>query len=71
MPIDSSVPQGTALGPFYSQWYFSYPPECASSQIRLFSDDGLLHRPIYCDKDLAIQNIFRFMSGGLPNDVCG
>lgn len=50
-PVLFGVPQGTVLGPLFFLCHINDMPECVSSQIRLFADDGLLYRVIRSARD--------------------
>ena len=54
VPVSSSVPQGTVLGPLLILIYINDITEGFSSELRLFADDCLLYRIIKSTHDCEI-----------------
>ena len=44
--VESSVPQGTVLGPLLFLLHINDLPSCVNSKVHLFADDCLLYREI-------------------------
>ena len=64
--VISGVPQGTVLGPLLFLCHINDLPEKVSSQVRLFTDDCLLYRPIRTPEDrIALQNDLKNLENGL------
>ena len=49
--VESSVPQGTVLGPLLFLLLINNLPSCVNSKVRLFADDCLLYREILKNQD--------------------
>ena len=54
VPVLSSVPQGTVLGPLMFLIYINEITKDISSQLRLFADDCLLYRTIKSEQDSVL-----------------
>ena len=59
------VPQSTVLGPLLFLTYIIDLPSTVSSQVHLFKDDCLLHRPIKCraDQRSCRETYLRYRTG--------
>ena len=56
---DSSVPQGTVLGPILFLCHIEDQPQAVTSQVCLFADDCLLYGPIKSQTDhISLKNDF-------------
>ena len=53
--IDTVVPQGCVLGPEIFLCHINDVPQSATSKVRLFADDCLLHRPIHSPRDQLLH----------------
>ena len=49
--VESSVPQGTVLGPLLFLLHINDQPSCVNYKVRLFADDCLLYREIKNNQD--------------------
>ena len=57
--VDSSVPQGTVLGPLLFLCHINYLPDAVKSTVHLFADDRLLYSSIRNrDDNLALERDF-------------
>ena len=57
IPVHSSLPQGTVLGPLLSLCHINDFPSSVKSQVRRFTDDCLLYRKIHiCNDYIVLQN---------------